>query len=80
MVKIYFLFLFGIVFPTRSICLIADCSESSVLRARTLDPYVPLRRTPSESVFAIRQIGPVGNTIPKREYFFNLNETDKPDL
>ena len=31
---------------------VADCSESSVLRARTLSPYVPLRRTPSESVSA----------------------------
>lgn len=32
---------------------IADCSETSVLRLRSLRPYVPLRQTPSENASAI---------------------------
>ena len=48
---------FGIMSPARPICLIADCSEASVLRLRSLQPYVPLRRTPSESASAIRHVG-----------------------
>ena len=48
---------------------VADCSETSVLRLCTLQPYVPLRRGPSESGSAIRHIGlRRRNTIPKRDF------------
>ena len=40
--------------PDKPCMSVADCSESSVLRSCTLGPYVPLRRTPSESGSAIR--------------------------
>ena len=43
--------------PAKACMSVADCSESSVLRSCTLGPYVPLRRTPSESVSAIRHAG-----------------------
>ena len=43
--------------PAKPCMSVADCSESSVLRSCTLGPYVPLRRTPSESVSAIGHAG-----------------------
>ena len=43
--------------PAKPCVSVADCSESSVLRSCTLGPYVPLRRTPSESGSAIRHVG-----------------------
>ena len=43
--------------PDKPCVSVADCSESSVLRSCILGPYVPLRRTPSESVSAIRHTG-----------------------
>ena len=53
---------------------VADCSETSVLRLCTLQPYVPLRRGPSESGSAIRHIGlRRRNIIMKREFIFGEN-------
>ena len=50
--------------PAKARMSVADCSESSVLGTRTLSPYVPLRRTPSESVSATGHTGLWPGTHP----------------